>query len=150
MKSLRLLLLAVLLLPFAAHAMPVQALSIQTSAGKMLTFKVEVATTQAEQEHGLMDRSSMPEDHGMLFDFGSVQPIDMWMKNTLIPLDMLFMDAKGKILGIAARTVPMSEAIIASPGPVLAVLELNGGTAERLGIKAGDLVIHPIFKRDGG
>ncbi|HEX6979549.1 MAG TPA: DUF192 domain-containing protein, partial [Alphaproteobacteria bacterium] len=87
-----------------------------------------------------------PADAGMLFDFKRDQPVSMWMRNTRIPLDMLFIARDGRIVNIAQRTVPFSEATIQSKGAVRAVLELNGGTAQRLGIRPGDTVRHPIFR----
>lgn len=92
-----------------------------------------------------MYRRSMAPDAGMLFDFGRPQPTTFWMKNTLIPLDMLFVGADGRIVNIHERAVPMSEEMIPSQGIVRAVIELNGGTAARLGIRPGDRVIYPIF-----
>jgi len=139
--------LALLLIAFApwlAQAADAP-LAIRTADGHVRDFTVEVASSEEQRETGLMDRPSMPLDHGMLFDFGADRAVAMWMKDTLIPLDMLFIDRTGRVAGIAARTVPMSEAIIASPGPVRAVLEINGGTAERLHIAVGDRVEHPFF-----
>jgi uncharacterized membrane protein (UPF0127 family) len=83
----------------------------------------------------------------MLFDFKRVEPVAMWMQNTYIPLDMLFIRADGTIARIAENTEPLSTRTIPSGEPVLAVLELNGGTAARLGVKAGDRVEHPLFRR---
>ena len=120
-------------------------LTIHTADGQDHKFTIELARTDAERETGLMDRPSMDADHGMLFDFGRDQPVYMWMKDTLIPLDMLFIDKTGRIAGIAARAVPMSEEVISSPGKVRAVLELNGGTADRLHLATGDVVHHPMF-----
>jgi hypothetical protein len=122
-----------------------------TSATGDHKFAVELATSPAQQEQGLMYRRSMAADAGMLFDFGRPQPTTFWMKNTLIPLDMLFVGADGRIVNIHERAVPMSETMIPSQGMVRAVVELNGGTAARLGIRPGDRVIYPIFgaKRDG-
>ena len=93
-----------------------------------------------------MNRRSLPAEGGMLFDFGVERPVAMWMKNTLIPLDMLFIAADGRIVDVAERTVPMSLEVIPSPVPVSAVLEVNGGTAERLRIKPGDRLAFPQFK----
>jgi uncharacterized membrane protein (UPF0127 family) len=87
----------------------------------------------------------MPKDHGMLFSWETEEVQSFWMRNTCIPLDMLFIARDGRIVNIAERTVPFSEAIIPSEGAVRAVLELNGGTAARLKIKPGDRVIHPVF-----
>lgn len=108
-------------------------------------FVVEMAETPAQRELGLMNRPSLAPDRGMLFDFGEVRPVGMWMKNTLIPLDMLFIAADGRIVNIAERTKPQSLETLRSAGPVLAVLEVAGGTAQRLGIRPGDQVFHPIF-----
>jgi len=124
---------------------PTGSLEIATSGGARLTLAVEIATTRAQLSQGLMYRRALAADAGMLFDFGQVQTVTMWMKNTLIPLDMVFIAADGTVAGIAERTVPMSQTVIPSPGPVKAVLELNGGATSRLGIKTGDQVVHPIF-----
>jgi uncharacterized membrane protein (UPF0127 family) len=132
--------------PLSAWAADGGTLSIHTHDGKSQVLTIEIARTEQEREYGLMNRPSMAPDHGMLFDFGSDQPVYMWMKDTLIPLDMLFIDRTGRIAGIAARAVPMSTAIIASPGPVRAVLELNGGSADRLGIAVGDTIDYSLFK----
>jgi len=116
------------------------------SADGSHAFAVEVATSAEQLAQGLMYRRSLAADAGMLFDFGRVQPVSMWMKNTYIPLDMVFIAADGRVVGVAERAVPQSLAIIAAPAPVRAVLEVNGGTVARLGIRAGDQVIHPIFE----
>jgi uncharacterized protein len=140
-----------LLLLFAAAA-PVAALqSFATApltivgAGGSHRFMVELADTPAQMEQGLMYRTALAADAGMLFDFKQPTMATMWMHNTLIPLDMLFVGANGTIVNIAERTVPQSDAIISAAAPVRAVIELNGGTAARLGIRAGDRVIFPIF-----
>lgn len=114
-------------------------------AGKSHRFRIEVARTPAARRQGLMQRRSLDSDAGMLFEYGETRPIHMWMKNTLIPLDMLFIDRSGIIVGIEADTVPFSTRVIPSPGPVAAVLELNAGTAVRLAIKPGDRVLHEYF-----
>ena len=108
-------------------------------------FSVEVADTDAKRQRGLMFRHEMAADAGMLFHFDRVEPVSFWMKNTYLPLDMLFIAADGRIVHIHERAVPESERPIGPPQPVLAVLELLGGTAQRLGIKVGDRVEHPIF-----
>ena len=108
-------------------------------------FKLEMALTEKQQQRGLMFRRSLAPDAGMLFDYGSPQIITMWMRNTLIPLDMIFIGADGRIINIAERAVPGSLTAIASAGAARAVLEVNGGTASRLGIKPGDRVRHAIF-----
>jgi len=127
---------------FAAGEVP---LTIDTKDGRHLSYKVELAQTPDELAHGLMNRSSVPDYTGMLFDFGYERPISMWMKNTPIPLDMLFVANDGKILRIAQRTVPMSLETIPSPGPIRAVLELGGGASERLNIHEGDHLVGAIF-----
>jgi uncharacterized protein len=110
-------------------------------------FTVELAETPEQMQQGLMFRPSLAPDAGMLFDFKQPTVATMWMRNTLIPLDMLFVDANGMIVNIRARAVPESDAIIPAAAPVRAVIELNGGTAARLGIMPGDRVLHPIFGR---
>ncbi|MGH6676030.1 MAG: DUF192 domain-containing protein [Xanthobacteraceae bacterium] len=119
-------------------------LSIVTATGTH-PFSVEVMRTPRELEKGLMFRKSMPEDQGMLFDFQTEQSVMMWMKNTYIPLDMIFMGKTGKVVGIVAHAKPMSEQILSVLAPTYAVLELNGGEAAKIGLKVGDKVLHPIF-----
>ena len=109
------------------------------------SFTVELATTELQQEQGLMFRTQLAEGHGMLFVFGEPRIAAMWMKNTLIPLDMLFIDSEGKIVHIGERATPQSEAIITSEIPVKAVLELAGGTCDKQDIKVGDIVSHATF-----
>ncbi len=108
-------------------------------------FTVEVAETPEQMEQGLMFRRTMPPDAGMLFDYKTPTVATMWMRNTLIPLDMLFVDARGRIVNIHQRAVPQTLDVIAAEAPVRAVIELNGGIAARLGIAPGDRVQHPIF-----
>src|SRR6266481_5631933 len=108
-------------------------------------FTIEVAETPAQMEQGLMFRRTMAADAGMLFNYKTPTVATMWMHNTLIPLDMLFVDAQGRVVNIRERAVPESLDVIAAAAPVRAVIELNGGTAARLGIKPGDEVLHPIF-----
>jgi hypothetical protein len=108
-------------------------------------FTVEVAETPGQMEQGLMFRRTMAPDAGMLFDYKVPTVATMWMRNTLIPLDMLFVDGQGRIVNIHQRAVPLALDVISAAGPVRAVIELNGGTAERLGIVPGDKVQHPIF-----
>lgn len=122
-----------------------ESLTIQTVTGARHVFNVEVARTPKQRETGLMYRRSMAADHGMLFDFGQVDMVAMWMKNTYLPLDMLFINQTGRIVKIARRTVPFSRTIIYSGAPVLAVLEINGGVSDRLGLREGDIVLHPLF-----
>ncbi|MDA8231061.1 MAG: DUF192 domain-containing protein [Magnetospirillum sp.] len=118
---------------------------IDLGGGAKHAFSVEVATTPAQHSQGLMYRRELAADAGMLFDFGDPQDVSMWMKNTFIPLDMVFIADDGRIVGITQRAVPQSLAIIASPQPVRAVLEINGGRASSLGIRVGDRVSGAIF-----
>lgn len=115
------------------------------AAGGPVTFFVEVVDTNETRASGLMFREELAPNAGMLFNFKREQPVSFWMKNTLIPLDMFFIKADGRIVNIAKRAVPHSERGIASDEPVLGVLETNAGVADRLGIKPGDIVRHPVF-----
>jgi uncharacterized membrane protein (UPF0127 family) len=110
-------------------------------------FTVEIADTDATRERGLMYRRELPEGRGMLFDFFRDQPVGFWMKNTYIPLDMIFIRGDGRIVSIAENTEPLSERVVPSGAPVRAVLEVKGGTARRLGIQPGDMVANPIFSK---
>ncbi len=110
-------------------------------------FAVELARTDEERARGLMFRKQLPEGRGMLFDFSPEQEVSMWMKNTYVSLDMIFIRADGRILRIAENTEPLSERTISSGGRVRAVLEVVGGTARKLGIAPGDRVAHPLFTR---
>ncbi|WP_193371509.1 DUF192 domain-containing protein [Pelagibius marinus] len=147
------ILLAAMTLPGAALAQsgPLVAfgtgeLNIETASGENHSFQVEIAETPDQRAQGLMFRRQMAAEAGMLFLFeGGSQERAMWMKNTLIPLDMLFIDEAGKIVRIEQRTVPHSLRAIRSGQPVAAVLELNAGTTSRLAIEPGDRVIHPAF-----
>lgn len=132
--------------PRGAVAAQMQTLEIVSKSG-VHVFTVEVATTDQERETGLMHRKQMPDGQGMLFDFAPEQPVSMWMKNTFISLDMIFIRADGSILRIAENTEPLSTRIIASGGLVTGVLEVNGGTTRKLGIAPGDKVAHPLFRR---
>jgi uncharacterized protein len=123
-------------------------LTIETSGGKR-HFVVEEAKTPQQMAQGLMYRRAMAADAGMLFEYERAQPAAFWMKNTLIPLDMLFIGADGTVLDIHERAVPLSLDPIGTDKPVLGVLELNGGTVSRLGIKRGDRIDHPIFAKGG-
>jgi uncharacterized protein len=125
-------------------AVDLQALEIVSKTG-VHTFAVEMALTPEEQAKGLMFRRELPEGQGMLFDFQREQPAIFWMKNTYVSLDMIFIRADGRILRIAENTVPLSETLVPSGGPVRAVLEVVAGTAAKLGIAPGDRVAHPIF-----
>ena len=111
---------------------------IRRQDGKLLQFTVELAVREDERRVGLMNRDEMKPDSGMLFDFGDSRNVYMWMKNTYLPLDMLFISDKGRIDHIRADTLPLSEDVIDSHGQVRFVLEINGGTSALLGIKVGD------------
>jgi uncharacterized membrane protein (UPF0127 family) len=119
-------------------------LEILTDGGPV-RFRVAIADTEQERNRGLMYRSVLDEDEGMLFDFHTPRPVAFWMKNTLIPLDMIFIGADGRIVNIAADTRPHSLDPVPSDGPVLAVLEIGGGLSVELGIEPGDRVVHRIF-----
>jgi uncharacterized membrane protein (UPF0127 family) len=123
-----------------------QILEIASKSG-VHVFAVEMAATDAERMKGLMYRKSLPVGQGMLFDFKQDQSISMWMKNTYVSLDMIFIRADGTIARIAENTQPLSERIISSGGPVRAVLEVVGGTARKLGLAPGDRVAHAMFRR---
>lgn len=110
------------------------------SKGKTHRFTVEVAGTSQEQAQGLMFRTKLAPDAGMIFPFPTLKPASFWMKNTVIPLDIIFVRADGSIESIAANTTPYSLDAVSSQGPVAAVLELAGGRAAQLGIKPGDIV----------
>jgi uncharacterized membrane protein (UPF0127 family) len=151
----RVLALALLLhAPPAAHAadpapeplerFPVADLAVE-SAGRAHPFKVWIAATEPRRNQGLMYVPSLPATRGMLFLFDAPQVAAFWMKNTLIPLDLLFIAPDGRIIRIAENATPLSEATINSMGTVLGVLEVAGGTSRRLGFKAGDRVRYPTF-----
>jgi uncharacterized membrane protein (UPF0127 family) len=130
----------------AASSLKVEPLGILTARGAA-HFKVEIADTDASRERGLMFRKSLAADRGMLFDFKQTQPVAFWMKNTLIPLDMLFIAADGRIVSIAHNAAPMSETPIPSGEPVLGVLEIRGGRADEIGAAPGDKVQARMFAR---
>jgi uncharacterized protein len=143
-------LLFVALLP-VAFAEPVDAkmrverLWLVPSAGKEVPIDIEIAEDAKEKALGLMFRTDLADTQGMLFPYGEPREVSMWMRNTYIPLDMLFIRPDGVIHRIEVRAEPLSERMINSEGPVQAVLELPGGAAERFGLKAGDRVRHPVF-----
>jgi uncharacterized protein len=126
------------------QAASVQPLEIVTRSGVQV-FSVEMATTEQEKETGLMYRKALPDGKGMLFDFSPEQQVSMWMKNTYISLDMIFIRADGRILRIAENTEPLSTKIIPSGGLAKGVLEVIAGTAKKYGIEPGDRVAHPLF-----
>lgn len=126
------------------RAASLQPLEIVTRNGVQV-FSVEMATTEEEKQTGLMYRKELADGKGMLFDFKPEQEVSMWMKNTYVSLDMIFIRADGRILRIAENTEPMSTKIISSQGPARAVLEVVAGTAQKYGIRPGDRVGHPLF-----
>ena len=130
--------------PAKAQSLATSPLTIEVG-GKTLKFTVELASTAREQEIGLMHRNVMAEDHGMLFDLHEVRRASFWMRNTFIPLDMIFIRANGEIEAIMDNAVPHSETPIGPQAPVRAVLELVGGAARKMGIKPGDRVHHAVF-----
>lgn len=142
----RLLVIAVLWLALAPAAQAAETLEIVGKSGVQV-FSVEVMRTPDERAKGLMYRRELPEGRGMLFDFSPEQNVSMWMKNTYISLDMIFIRADGRILRIAENTTPESEAIIPAGGPVRGVLEVIAGTAKKYGIAPGDKVAHPLFDK---
>ncbi|WJR75052.1 DUF192 domain-containing protein [Bradyrhizobium sp. NP1] len=128
----------------AARAASLEPLEIVTKSGVQV-FSVEVARTEEEKTTGLMYRKELADGKGMLFDFSPEQQVSMWMKNTYISLDMIFIRADGRILRIAENTEPMSTRIIPSNGLAKGVLEVAAGTAQKYGIRPGDRVAHPLF-----
>jgi uncharacterized protein len=130
-----------------AQSLPYSPLTIVRADGKTLSFQVEVARTPEQQEIGLMWRTSLAPDKGMIFIFQAPRQANFWMENTLIPLDMLFIRADGRIANIIENAMPLTRTLRASDGPVKAVLELAGGSAARLGLKPGDRVRHRDLRR---
>lgn len=121
-------------------------LEIRNSKNEIVKFSVEIADTPDEHAKGLMFRENMPPYEGMLFIFDSNQVIDMWMKHTNIPLDILFIDESGVIKNIVMNTTPNSLATISSGASVIAALELNAKTTDKHHIQVDDIVLHPFFK----
>jgi uncharacterized protein len=142
--------LAIIVLMSGTLAAPVRAdgpetLQIVTSSGTH-DFRVEIAKDDVSRAQGLMNRPFLPADRGMLFEFDREAPVSFWMKNTYIPLDMIFISRAGVVTNIANKAEPLSERVIPSGPPCLGVLELNGGAAASIGLKVGDTVRHPFFK----
>ncbi len=121
-------------------------LEIVTASGTH-EFSVEVVRGGPQRERGLMFRRFLPQERGMLFNFAAERPVTMWMKNTYLPLDMVFIGRSGKVVGLAENTDPLSEKVIPSGAPAYAVLEINAGAAARIGLRIGDLVRHPLFDK---
>ena len=130
----------------AGGGMRSEPLTVETHHG-IRHFRVEIADTDASRERGLMYRKSLGADRGMLFDFKTPQPVAFWMRNTLIPLDMIFIAKDGRIISIARNAAPHSEIPIPSGGEVLGVLEIRGGRAAEIGIEPSDYVVERIFHR---
>lgn len=135
-----------LLVTLPALALDRNTVEIASGTG-VHVFTVEIADTEPARERGLMYRRELGDGQGMLFDFFRDQPVGFWMKNTYIPLDMIFIRSDGRIVAIAENAEPLSERVIQSGAPVRAVLEVKGGTASRLGIRPGDQVANPIFSK---
>jgi len=142
----RVTLLSVACFAGAAHAAgPVAPLVIDTASGPH-RFAVEWMMTEAERERGLMDRKTMARDHGMLFDFRpDAVPVVFWMKDTYLPLDMIFIGPDGHVVNIAHDARPMDTTMIPSNAPTLGVLEVDAGVANAIGVKVGDKVEHAMF-----
>ena len=128
----------------AQTAMPVETVTLVTEKGSF-DFRTEIADTDATRSRGLMFRQTMAPDHAMLFDWGGPHTASMWMENTFISLDMLFIGADGTVKHIAQATTPQSRDIISAGYPVRAVLEVIAGTARRIGLKTGDKAVHRLF-----
>lgn len=128
----------------AGGEISVTPLTIETATGTH-DFQVEVAATRPARERGLMFRTGLAPNRGMLFDYSAPREIVMWMKNTLIPLDMVFVDAGGRVVNVHSDAVPGSLSSIRAARPARVVIEVPGGTAARLGIAAGDRVRHEVF-----
>jgi uncharacterized membrane protein (UPF0127 family) len=138
------LMVAASILAGPALSMRRENMTLHTARGPQV-ISVEITETVEEKAKGLMFRTKLADNEGMLFAYDRPQEITMWMRNTLIPLDMVFVRPNGVVHRIEAWTRPMSEAIIASQGDVAACLELAGGAAERIGLRPGDRIEHPIF-----
>jgi uncharacterized membrane protein (UPF0127 family) len=131
--------------PKSAQALPESPLTV-SSGGKSHRFTVELADDDTERGIGLMHRGQMADDHGMLFDFETPRRVAFWMRNTFIPLDMLFLKSDGEVVSIIENVTPHSEDTVGPSRPVRAVLELNAGLVKKLGLKVGDMVHHAAFK----
>ena len=148
MRKLSYILLATLFLFACDNAVeqrPTTPLTIKTNTNGEVRFNVEVAKTPEELQKGLMYRTEMPGNNGMIFVFDPIRPVQMWMKNTKLSLDMLFIDASGEIIMIKEKAAPMSETRITCKDPVRAVVELNAGQVNRHNIKVGNMVSHSVF-----
>ncbi len=133
--------------PEPLSGFPQSMLAVRTAAGKVVNFKIWEADTPQREAQGLMFIRELDEHTGMLFMFPGTEPVIMWMKNTYVSLDLLFLNAQGRIDYIAANATPLSEKRIGPAKPEFAVLELKGGACEKFGIKVGDTVLHKNFKK---
>ena len=124
--------------------MAVENLTLVTRSGEHV-IRAEIARTDDQKALGLMFRKSVPQGTGMLFPYGTPREITMWMRNTYVSLDMVFIGADGRVQRIEARTEPLSETVIGSGPPAVAVLELGAGESQRMGLVPGDRVRHPMF-----
>jgi len=130
-----------------AEIAPLQPLALQTRQGRF-DFQVEYAGSPDQRETGLMCRTAIAPDHGMLFDFDAPSPgVAFWMRNTLIPLDIIFIRPDGRVLSIARNAKPLDETPLPAGGTIRGVLEVAGGRAAQIGLTPGDKVIHKIFPR---
>ncbi|MCC6598049.1 MAG: DUF192 domain-containing protein [Alphaproteobacteria bacterium] len=134
--------------PMSAEVFPQDQIAILKADGQKLYFDVELAITPRQLAYGLMNRTSMVDNAGMLFIFNSVDKRNFWMKDTLIPLDMLFISSDGEIHHIHHKAQPQDLTAITAHYPVKAVLELKGGAAEAMGLKEGDRVLYKIFRNE--
>ena len=128
----------------APQRLPIERLTVETASGAR-NFEVEIADEEPERNRGLMFRREMARGHGMLFDFRPPQPVSFWMRNTHLPLDIIYIGTDGRILNIAENATPYSDENLPSRGVVRGVLEINGGLSRELGIAPGDRVRHRIF-----
>ena len=110
---------------------------LETPSGGAVSLQLEPAMSPAARRRGLMQRQSLPAGHGMIFDFGSDQPVVMWMKNTPLSLDMIFINAQGEVVDLITRTTPLSETYLPARRPARYVIEINAGEAEAAGVAAG-------------
>ena len=146
------LIAATIVLPAAAQqppqmqTFPTSSLVIETQGGQRHPFRIELALTPAQQAQGLMWRERMDDDQGMLFINPVERKASFWMMNTLIPLDMVFVDRTGRIVHIHENAIPHDTTPVPSRYPVLGILEVNGGLTRRLGIRPGDRVVHDVFR----
>ena len=130
--------------PRDAKGDPLEPLTVTTSTGEH-RFMVEIADDDAERQRGLMEREPLADDRGMLFEFPDVAERGFWMRNTPSPLDIIYIDPRGRIVSIAKNATPNSDAVIPSNGPASGVLELRAGRADEIGARPGDRVSHPFF-----